>query len=54
MELEKNIETAVSKVKPDNYRNYFHYDYEVNRNVPFTKTNQQKRETAKITNRNNS
>jgi transposase len=37
MELEKNIETAVSKVKPDNYRNYFHYAYEVKQNIPFTK-----------------
>ncbi len=42
MELENNIETAVSKVKPENYRNYFHYAYEVKRNVPSTKTRKRK------------
>lgn len=37
MELEKNIETEISKVKPENYRNYFHYAYEVKQNIQFIK-----------------
>ncbi len=36
MELEKNIETTITKVKQENYKNYFYYANEVKHNISFT------------------
>ena len=33
----RDSETAISKVKPENCRNYFHYSYKVKQNIPFIK-----------------
>jgi len=46
-QLENNIGIAISKVKPENYKNYFHYAYEVKHDTMPIKNKSTKRRTLK-------
>jgi len=34
-ELEKNVDTSIEKVKPENYKNYFDYAYGKNKKTEY-------------------
>ena len=36
-ELEKNVDTSIKKVKPENYKNYFEYAYGTTKKTEYTR-----------------
>lgn len=46
-ELENNVNTAIAKVKPENYKNYFEYAYNMKEGMEFTKKQSTRRRKLK-------
>ena len=47
-QLESNVDNAIEKVKPENYRNYFQHAYGMNERVEYTRKASTRRRKLKI------
>jgi hypothetical protein len=47
-QLEKNVENAIEKVKPENYKNYFQYAYGLNEKIEFIRKPSTRKRKLKI------
>jgi len=47
-QLEKNVENAIEKVKPENYKNYFQHAYEMNEKIEFIRKPSTRKRKLKI------
>jgi transposase len=47
-QLEKNVENAIEKVKPENYKNYFQYAYGMNEKIEFIRKPSTRKRKLKI------
>ena len=47
-QLEKNVENAIEKVKPENYKNYFQHAYGMNEKIEFIKKPSTRKRKLKI------
>jgi hypothetical protein len=47
-QLESNVDNAIEKVKPENYRNYFQHAYGMTERVEYTRKDSTRRRKLKI------
>jgi transposase len=47
-QLEKNVENAIDKVKPENYKNYFQHAYGMNEKIEFIRKPSTRKRKLKI------
>jgi len=47
-QLEKNVENAIEKVKPENYNNYFQHAYGMNEKIEFIRKTSTRKRKLKI------
>lgn len=47
-QLEKNVENAIKRVKPENYRNYFQHAYGIKENIIYKRKASTRRRKLKI------